>query len=163
MVMRLDLSVFSRVIAVLKNAEVVKDEGLGGVYPGCRGFYDNSRTGRVWCRCNEGEICQVKLAEALEVTQSTMSEFSDTIALLVEYHIVDVRIDRSVRARNKPRKYYSLNPEWRENFVVLLDDLVRAQEQRLLEDKDDLMRSLLAKRDVASSRVRAGSHKKAHM
>ena len=150
---KIDLNSLSRMIAVLRNTETVKDEGLGFVYPGCRGSYDNERTGQVYCRCEENELCQVKLSEALKLSQAAMTEFSTASALLAEYNVVNIRIDNTA-PRNKPRKYYSLSKNWRENFTTLLEDLVKAQEQRLIEERDDLMRSLMIKRDVASSRVR---------
>lgn len=157
---KIDFNTLTRVIAVLRNAEIVKDEGLGFVYPGCRGSYDNEEKGQVWCRCEKNELCQVKLAEALKVSQTAMTKFSTTIALLEEYNVINIRIDKSVAAKNKPRKYYSLNENWRENFAALLEDLVKAQEQRLIEERDDLMRSIMLKKDVASSRVREKTRKR---
>ncbi|GAB6136783.1 hypothetical protein JCM16307_23320 [Thermococcus prieurii] len=62
----------------------------------------------MWCRYAESERCQVKLAEALNVSQGTMTEFSETIALLKEYNVISIRIDKSVTVRKNRASEFPL-------------------------------------------------------
>ncbi|NJE09229.1 hypothetical protein E3E31_11995 [Thermococcus sp. M39] len=122
--MRLDVSLFARVVAVLEHAEEVKEA--------CRGRYDNPDKGRYYCICRKGEICQIRLTELLHESKMTIAKFkrSEIMQQLQKAGVIHVRFAKN--PPGKPSVFYSLNLDWKENLVGFIEAQAREFAETLL-------------------------------
>ncbi|WP_056934151.1 hypothetical protein [Thermococcus barophilus] len=123
--MRLDVEMFARVIAVLKNAEKVKES--------CCGRYDNPKKGRFYCTCHHNEVCQIRFTEIFRhKSNAVMMKFRYNIDELIKYNVIITRFDER-NPSGKPRRFYALHSNWKENLTALIEDKSKEFEKRLFK------------------------------
>jgi hypothetical protein len=111
------------IVGVLKAAPKLKRV--------CWGTFNSGN--KIYCKCNQDELCASMLVRFFpdEAGRNLLNKTS-ALYLLVKMGIVKKRVDNSA-PKNKPRVYFSLNPDWAARLMKMLWDGVDEVEREVLE------------------------------